>query len=237
MFEDSTFESMGKIHTRSGGWMMATFALNGIILLALILIPLLYPQALPSFAETILMEAPRPPAEASKPQPVPARAVAAQPHFQAAGIAAPSVIPKVISYPAKPEVAVAIDTGKWTGPDGIGSGSPDNPLDGERRVTVVQPEVRKSLRISSSAIEGLLIYKLTPTYPAIAKASGMQGTVVLEATISTSGTIENLRVISGPIMLQQAALDAVKQWRYRPFLLNGQPIEVATTVNVVFKLN
>jgi protein TonB len=60
---------------------------------------------------------------------------------------------------------------------------------------------------------------------------------VLQATISRSGTIENLRVVSGPALLQQAALDAVRQWRYRPYLLNGQPVEVETTVNVVFKLN
>jgi protein TonB len=60
--------------------------------------------------------------------------------------------------------------------------------------------------------------------------------VVLQAVISKTGTIENLRVVSGPPLLQQAALDAVKQWRYRPYLLNGEPIEVETTVNVVFTL-
>jgi protein TonB len=61
--------------------------------------------------------------------------------------------------------------------------------------------------------------------------------VELQATISKSGTIENLRVISGSPMLQQAALDAVQQWIYRPYLLNGQPVEVETTVNVVFRLD
>jgi protein TonB len=60
--------------------------------------------------------------------------------------------------------------------------------------------------------------------------------VVLEATISKSGSIENLRVVSGPAMLRQAALDAVSQWRYRPYLLNGEPVAVETTVNVVFNL-
>ena len=64
----------------------------------------------------------------------------------------------------------------------------------------------------------------------------MQGTVILQATISKSGTIENLRVISGPAMLQQAAIDSVRNWRYRPYMLNGQPVEVETTVNVVFTL-
>ena len=82
-----------------------------------------------------------------------------------------------------------------------------------------------------------MIYKTIPQYPVIAKSVGMQGTVVLQATISKSGTIEDLQVISGPQMLQQAAIDAVKTWRYRPYLLNDQPIEVETTVNVIFKLD
>ena len=75
-----------------------------------------------------------------------------------------------------------------------------------------------------------------PIYPPIAKAARVQGTVVLQATISKTGSIENLHVISGPAMLQQAALDAVKTWRYRPYLLNNEPVEVETTVNVIFTL-
>ena len=85
-------------------------------------------------------------------------------------------------------------------------------------------------------VEGLLIDKRLPVYPPIAVASHTQGTVVLAATISRSGTIENLRVVGGPQMLQQAAIDAVSAWRYRPYLLSGEPVEVETTINVVFKL-
>jgi periplasmic protein TonB len=76
-----------------------------------------------------------------------------------------------------------------------------------------------------------------PPYPAIAKAAGAQGTVVLQATISKTGTIEDLRVVSGPAMLRQAALDAVRQWRYRPYLLDGLPVKLETTINVVFKMS
>jgi len=86
-------------------------------------------------------------------------------------------------------------------------------------------------------VEGLIIRKTIPLYPSIAKAAGIQGTVVLQATISKQGTIENLRVISGPAMLQQAAIDAVKTWRYRPYMLDEQPVEVETTVNVVFSIS
>jgi protein TonB len=75
-----------------------------------------------------------------------------------------------------------------------------------------------------------------PQYPAIARAARVQGTVVLGATISKSGTIENLHVISGPAMLAAAAEEAVRAWRYRPYLLNGRPVEVETTVQVIFNL-
>lgn len=83
---------------------------------------------------------------------------------------------------------------------------------------------------------GNLLEKTPPQYPAIAKAARIQGTVVLQATIAKTGLIQNLRVISGPPMLQQAAVDAVRSWRYKPYLLNGQPVDVETTINVVFNL-
>jgi protein TonB len=82
----------------------------------------------------------------------------------------------------------------------------------------------------------MLLLKTTPVYPPIAKAARVSGTVVLQATISKTGSIENLHIISGPAMLQQAALQAVRSWRYRPYLLNNEPVEVETTVNVIFSL-
>jgi protein TonB len=82
----------------------------------------------------------------------------------------------------------------------------------------------------------MLLQKTIPNYPPIAKAARVSGTVILQATISKTGTITNLRVVSGPPMLQQSAMDAVRSWRYRPYLLNGDPVEVETTVNVVFSL-
>jgi protein TonB len=76
-----------------------------------------------------------------------------------------------------------------------------------------------------------------PVYPPIALAARIEGTVRLAATISRTGSIENLRVASGPAMLQQAALNAVQSWRYRPYILDGQPVEVETTVDVIFTLS
>jgi protein TonB len=105
--------------------------------------------------------------------------------------------------------------------------------DAKMKVQVAPP---KKITISGGVMAGNLILKVTPVYPSIAKAARVQGTVVLQATISKTGSIENLHVISGPQMLQQAALDAVKSWRYRPYLLSGEPVEVETQVNVVFTL-
>ena len=100
----------------------------------------------------------------------------------------------------------------------------------------VKAEAPKKVNISGGVAAGMLLQKTVPLYPPIAKAARVSGTVVLQATISKTGTIENLHVISGPAMLQQSAMDAVRQWRYRPYLLNNDPVEVETTVNVIFTL-
>jgi protein TonB len=84
--------------------------------------------------------------------------------------------------------------------------------------------------------QGQLLVPIRPVYPAIALASRTQGTVVVAATISKDGRIENLRVVSGPAMLVNAAVQAISQARYRPYLLNNEPVEVETTINVVFRL-
>jgi len=94
------------------------------------------------------------------------------------------------------------------------------------------PGVPNALRVSPGAMEGNLIAKVTPIYPEIAKAAHLQGVVVLHAIISKTGDVENLSVISGPPMLTSSAVDAVRQWRYKPYLLNGEPTEVETTINV-----
>jgi protein TonB len=236
MFEDSTFESMGIIRTRSRGWMLATFAINGSILLTLVLLPLIYPEALPSFTSSILMTAPAAPVEEPKPQPAVARTAIVQPQVHESDFQAPSIIPKYIPANDGSEVSSSIDLGN-IGAAGNGTASPDNPWSSRNPIIVVQQPPKATAHISRGVMDGLLYQKTLPAYPPIAKAAGMEGTVVLQATISKNGTIENLRVMSGPALLQQAALDAVRQWRYRPYLLNGEPIEVETTVNVVFKLN
>ncbi len=92
------------------------------------------------------------------------------------------------------------------------------------------------VRLSAGVAGGLLRKKIPPVYPSIAKTAHVEGTVVIQATISRAGIVESPYIVSGPVMLRQAALDAVRNWRYRPYLLNGEPVEVETTVNIVFTL-
>jgi protein TonB len=96
---------------------------------------------------------------------------------------------------------------------------------------------RKPFRVSPGVQEGKLLQQIKPAYPKIAIISHVEGTVILHAMISPAGTIESLEVVSGHAMLTQAALDAVRQWRYRPTYLGGEPVEVETTITVNFVLN
>jgi protein TonB len=122
------------------------------------------------------------------------------------------------------------------GADGLGGASAnDSVLDGH-----AQPAVKvvssRPYAISSGIAAGMLIRQTAPIYPTIAKEARVSGTVVLHATIAKNGTIKDLQVVSGSPMLQQAALDAVRTWRYKPYKLSNEPVEVETAINVVFSL-
>jgi protein TonB len=152
-------------------------------------------------------------------------------------LVAPTRIPKDIKQIAEKEAPPTQSFGV-AGMEGLG-GSAGGVMGGifsGQTAPKVQAPTPKKVNISGGVAQGMLLQKTVPLYPPIAKAARVSGTVVLQATISKAGTIENLRVISGPAMLQQSALDAVKSWRYRPYLLNNEPVEVETTVNVVFSL-
>ena len=101
---------------------------------------------------------------------------------------------------------------------------------------VLHPDTIMHKPPTSVMMEGNLLHRITPTYPMMAKQLGVQGTVLLHAIISRTGRIEQLEVISGHPLLRAAALDAVKNWVYRPYRLNGEPIEVETQITVNFVL-
>lgn len=235
MFEDATFESTGRIRTRSRRWMIATFALNGSVLTALILIPLIYPEALPRRLMISLISAPPPPAAPTPPRTEPVRAFHGRSELTPLGLNVPRQIPNLIPTDNGPERAEAV--GPISMDQGPGIVGADNPFGHSSRPAVqLAPKPSGPIQVSKGVAEGLLIQKILPVYPPIARAARVEGTVVLAAVISKNGVIENLRVVSGNPMLQQAALAAVEQWRYRPYMLNGDPVAVETTVNVIFSL-
>ena len=232
MFEDSLIESGNRIKAKSKYWSILTLLLNCVALLALIIWPLLHPEALPKQIMAELMVAP--PAPPPPPRPAQEPKVQTRPEMLTVAVQAPSRIPKEIKSVQEvgPPPMGVVGPGVST-PDGISSviGSI---LNGP--AVAVRQTPRRTLSISSGVMAGNLLEKTLPQYPPIAKTARIQGIVVLQATISKTGLIQNLRVISGPTLLQQAALDAVRSWRYKPYLLNGEPVEVETTVNVVFTL-
>jgi peptidyl-prolyl cis-trans isomerase A (cyclophilin A) len=115
----------------------------------------------------------------------------------------------------------------------VREGQPGPPSSGEAPQPGAQPKI---VSISAGVAQGMLISKTPPVYPTEARQAGVSGTVVLAATIGTDGMVKELHVASGPDLLQRSAMDAVRTWRFRPYLLNNQPVEVRTQINVIFTL-
>lgn len=234
MFEDATFESRGLAPTQTRKWMVFALAFNASIVAVLITLPLIYPEGLPGqmLRRTLGIAVPSQTATV-KPRPATATVARFNPFIPPTDL---KNLPKIDTM--KPDDA--LPAAPYSGlslPDSV-AGS-DKPAENVFRTSpppvVKQPAAPQRVAISHLE-ESSLVYKVTPVYPPIAKATHTSGTVSLAATISKTGTIENLRVVSGSPLLRQAAMDAVRQWRYRPYVLNGQPVEVDTTVQVVFRI-
>jgi periplasmic protein TonB len=232
MFEDSLMESGNQIKAKSKYWSIVALLVNSGVLMALIVWPLLHPEALPKQVMAALMVAPPAPAP---PPAIPTAHIKSE--MVSTELLAPSRIPKAIKVVQESSLPPSMEDVV----EGLSNSTPDeisrvigSTSAGPAIVVKVAPP--KIVPVSSGVMAGNLLVRTLPQYPAIARATRTQGTVVVQATISKAGLIENLRVISGPPLLQQAALDAIRSWRYKPYLLNGEPVEVETTVNVVFNL-
>jgi protein TonB len=220
MLEDALMESAGGIRTHRG-WLSGVAAIcNGSIVSFLVLFPLLHPASLPKQTLSMLLAAPAPPAQLL---PHIVRVLKVAPRVAVNPFTPPRFLPDRLPS-ADHEPPPAIGTGisslaKESGslldglPESIGNAAPP-------RVRAVP--ARKPV-ISSGVMEGRKLSGAEPRYSALAIAAHVQGTVVLAAMISKTGWIENLRIVSGPSMLAAAAEDAVQTWRYRPYLLNGEP--------------
>jgi protein TonB len=97
-----------------------------------------------------------------------------------------------------------------------------------------QPKKPMRLRVSSGVAEKMKVHNVQPKYPREAREKGIEGDVLLQATIDTKGDLVNLNAVQGDRILVEAAIDAVKKWKYRPYVLNGEPVEVETTIKIQF---
>jgi protein TonB len=237
MFEDSLMESSGRFKTRRGWTTLVSVSIQVIAILIMILIPLIYTEALPTQMITTFLVAPPPP----PPPPPPAQVVKVQKietELENGQLKTPTKIPQKIKIVKEEEAPPS--TGVIGGvAGGVPGGALNGVLGGILNSAGNGPKLAapQRVRVSQGVVEGNLIRRVEPVYPPIAKTARIQGTVILHAIISKTGNIENLQVVSGHPMLTAAALDAVRQWKYKPYMLNGEPVEVDTTVTVNFTLS
>src|SRR5581483_2500026 len=240
MFEDSLIESGGRLKTKRGRTTLVSFILEAIVVVIMILIPLMFTEALPKTQLMTFLVAPPPP----PPPPPPPAAVKVVKQVETDivnnQLRTPTKIPKKVEM-IKEEEAPPPSTGVVGGvPGGVPGGQMGGVIGGIISSTpVAVPKVAvQRVRVSQRVTQGMVIHRVQPTYPQMAKIARVQGAVVLAAIIGKDGTIQNLHVISSASpLLNQAAIDAVRQWRYRPYILNGEPVEVDTQITVNFTLS
>ena len=240
MFQDALFEAAGR-QRRSHPATVLAFALQSIVVGAIVIVPLLHiapPPQVRSLIESLSFSPPPPPAPPTRGTQVPHAGFS-----QTIGttVVAPSHFPAhpVVINDDNVQPPSIFDTGSGvTGGNGTTLGHNITDILGAPVVAPVQPPVpTRPVPVSTGVMQGLLLTSVRPTYPHLAQAARIQGAVILVATISRDGVIENIRVASGHPMLVGAAIDAVRQWRYRPYLLNGKPIEVETQITVNFMIS
>ena len=252
LFADSLLETPGEQRARRASATVFSLLFQCSLVGVLLLIPLLFTEVLPRQQLMTFLAAPPPP----PPPPPPAAPEAASrkvvkvaSDISNGQLRTPTRIPKkvqIIKEDDAPPPVMA--TGGVVG--GVPGGIPGGQLGGViggivsstsslAAVPKLAPKVvtpMQRVRISQGVTKGLLTYRIEPSYPTLAREARIHGEVVLTALIDKDGNIENLQVVSGHPMLAPAAINAVRQWRYKPYLLNGQPVEVETTITVNFEL-
>jgi len=233
---------------KTDNWKRATipiaYIIECIIVGGMILVPLIYTEALPKGQLMTFLVAPPPP----PPPPPPPMAAAPKVIRRVTAediMRAPTVIPKTIErIKDEPEPMQSAAVGVVGGvPGGMPGGSPGGVLGSIISSAAAPPPppppkatTPKRIRVGGQVESAKLIFRPQPEYPPLAKMARIQGTVRLEAIISRDGTIQDLRVVSGHPLLVKSAIEAVQRWRYQPTLLNGEPVEVVTEVDVIFNL-
>ncbi len=255
MFEQ-TFVDGGK--TKKTWTVMSAFVGQVGFIAILIILPMVFYEGLPTATLQAFLTAPPPPPPPPPPPAAapPVRVVKVIPRqFDAGKLTAPKIIPKEVATIKEeelppPTTGVAGVVGGV--PGGVAGGTPGGVLGGiigsvpsaapppppppapkkEEKAATIQ-----RVKIGGSVQQARLIRQPHPVYPPLAKQARISGLVKLSAIISRDGTVQKLEVISGHPLLVPAALEAVKQWVYQPTLLNGEPVEVITQIDVNFTLN
>jgi periplasmic protein TonB len=248
MFSDSLLE-FGPQQKRKALATTTSFIFNCLMILVMLAVPLMFTEELPKAQLLTFLVAPPPPPPPPPPAAAEVRVVKQiQTDMLNTGeLRTPTKIPQKIQMikeeEAPPPMAA---TGGVVG--GVPGGIPGGQLGGVigsvisatsnlSAVPKFVPVTPQRVRISGGVTKGLMIHKVEPAYPPLARAARVQGDVVLSAVIDANGQIQNLQLVSGHPMLVPAAIAAVRQWRYKPYLLNGQPVEVETTITVIFTLS
>lgn len=226
-------------------WTVAVAIIVQVFLLGvLILVPLVYTQALPIATLNMMLMAPAPPAAAA-PAPAQQPRVTRQsvrPHSNM--FMAPPSIPPHVDMSREPVAPPEVPDNATIGVvGGVSEGSPNGIIGGTDVETSPTPpppapdQPQQRIRLGGNVQAAKLISQPMPVYPPLARQARIQGNVVLHAIIAKDGRVEQLSVISGHPLLIQSALDAVRQWRYQPTTLNGAPVEVDTTITVTFTMS
>jgi protein TonB len=240
MFEDSLVESQHRLSSPNQRWTTAlSLTLQCSIVAAVVALPLLHPESMPfrSDAPRIIL-----PLKPIQPTPRSASAsTASSPSPSPLGhpLTAPTQIAHLDLSPSDAPMAanLALTGGGMADPNAIPEGLASSPNAGGIHVVSAPASVKKGpIHISTGVMNGLLLAPIRPIYPRIAVSARIEGVVIVAAIITKSGQIESAHAISGPEMLRSAAIDAIRNARYSPYLLNGSPTDVETTITVNFRL-
>jgi periplasmic protein TonB len=245
MFEEMVVSNAKNKKTNKPWTVFLSMLLQVGFLALLILIPLIYTEALPKTLMSSILLAPPPPPP-PPPPPAAVQVVKVKPvaHLMEAGkLVAPKAIPKDIKIIKEEEAPPDVGAGMIGGvPGGVSGGSMGGVIGGViggAGSTAAPPPPKvtpKRITVGGNVQAAHLVNRVQPIYPPLARQTRISGTVKLHAIIGKNGAVEQLQVVSGHPLLVQSALDAVKQWRYQPTLLNGEPVEVDTEIDVIFSL-
>jgi periplasmic protein TonB len=248
MFEQ-TFVEGGR--TKTPFAVMLSFMFQCLLIGVAILIPLIYTDTLPSTQLTSFLTAPPPPPPPPPPPAAaPVKAVRVIPRqFDAGRLMAPKSIPKEIAMIKEEELPPpSAGAGVVGGVGGMSGGMPGGVIGGiisnipiaapppPPVVKAAAPAAPQRIRVGGNVQEARLSKKVVPTYPPLARSARISGVVRFNAVIGTDGRIQNLQLVSGHPLLVPSAQAAVTQWIYQPTLLNGEPVEVMTQIDVNFTL-